>query len=122
MPYTVQHYINKGFDRAAAEYFASGRKKVVSVKPLPGYALSLTFDNGETRLFDVSPLINKGGVFAFMIDRGSFDRVFIDENGAVAWDINPDVDSSKIWNNRVDLSPDRCYMDSTPIDRAEETA
>lgn len=31
------------------------------------------------------------------------------------WDVDPAVDSSKVWSNKVDLCPDSCYIDSIPI-------
>ena len=43
------------------EYFNSGRKKLVGVKPNSDYTLLLEYDNGEKRLYDVKPL---DGVFA----------------------------------------------------------
>lgn len=43
----------------------------------------------------------------------NFARVFI-EYGAVCWDIDPNVDSNEVWNNRIDLCPDSCYIDSFP--------
>ena len=30
-------------------------------------------------------------------------------------DIDPNVDSDVVWNNKVDLCPDSCYVDSVPI-------
>lgn len=33
---------------------------VVSVKPLDGYKLAVSFDNSETKLFDVTPFLEKG--------------------------------------------------------------
>lgn len=29
--------------------------------------------------------------------------------------LDPSVDSSVHWNNRVDLCPDICYIDSVPV-------
>lgn len=63
MAKTVEYYISKGFDKKMAEYFSSGRKKVVSVKANADFSLTLEFDNGEKRLYDVRPLIQKGTVF-----------------------------------------------------------
>lgn len=34
MPETIEYYLSKGFDRAAAEYFAAGRRKILSVKAM----------------------------------------------------------------------------------------
>lgn len=115
MPNTVEYYIAKGFDRAMAEYYASGRKKIVSVKPNEDFTLFLTFDNGERRILDVKPVLDKGGVFTPFRDYNNFKRVYLDDAGCVSWDIDPEVDSNVVWNNKVDLCSDGCYVDSVPV-------
>lgn len=115
MPNTVEYYLSKGFERPMAEYFAGGRKKIISVKPQTDFSLLLTFDSGEKRMLDIKPMLAKGGVFAPFRDYNNFKRVYLDEENAVAWDINPDINSKVVWNNKVDLSPDSCYIDSIPI-------
>ena len=45
----------------------------------------------------------------------NFRRVYLDESGSVSWDIDPNVDSNVVWNNKVDLCPDGCYIDSVPV-------
>ena len=45
----VEYYLSKGFDRKKADYYASGRRKIVSVAPDNDFTLVLTFDNGEKR-------------------------------------------------------------------------
>lgn len=70
--------------------------KVVSVKPEKDYWLSITFDNGETKLFDVSPYLRKG-VFKELTDQDYFRRV------SVKFD-------SIVWPNEQDFSPDTLYI------------
>ncbi len=45
-----------------------------------------------------------------------FRRVYIDDCGCVAWDKDPTVDSNVVWNNKIDLCPDSCYLDSKRVD------
>ena len=85
MAKTVAYYLSKGFDQAAAEYYAAGRRRIVSVEPNDDFTLTIGFDNGERRVLDMS------------------------------WDIDPSVDSEKVWSNKVDLCPDSCYIDSIPV-------
>ena len=106
MPETIEYYLSKGFDRAAAEYFAAGRRKILSVKANDDYTLTLTFDNGEIRRYDVAPLLEPGTVFAPFRKMENFRRVYLDESGS---------DSNVVWNNKVDLCPDGCYIDSVPV-------
>lgn len=109
------YYLAKGFDRAMAEYFASGRRRLIAVSPNPDFTLTLTFDNGEIRLYDCKPHIRPNTVFASLSDLSCFNRVYLDEYHCVAWDIDPTVDSQVEWSNKVDLCPDTCYVDSRPI-------
>ncbi len=55
------------------------------------------------------------GWTAFHRDIRHFKRVYLDEQNAVSWDIDPNVDSNVVWNNKVDLCPDTCYVDSIPL-------
>ena len=98
-----------------AEYFANGKKRILSVVPNDDFTLTLGFDNGEKRLFDVRPLLRKGTVFEPFSDMENFRRVYVDEQHTVSWDIDPNIDSRVVWNNKVDLCPDTCYIESRPL-------
>ena len=78
MPNTVDFYLSKGFDSKMANYFASGRKKITSVKANKDYTLMLIFDNSEKRLFDMKPYLKKGTVFEQFLNFDDFNRVYID--------------------------------------------
>lgn len=108
-------YLSKGFDEKMARYFASGRKKIMAVSPSDNFTLLLRFDNGVSRRFDMKPIIKPETVFAFLGEDANFQRVYLDECNCVAWDIDPTVDSQVVYNNKVELSPDTCYVDSVPI-------
>lgn len=111
----VEYYLAKGFDLKMAEYFADGRRKIVNVIPNDDFSLTLTFDNGEIRCLYVANMLKRGTVFEPLSKWQNFKRVYLDENSCVSWDIAPDIDSSKVWSNKVDLSPDACYVDSIPV-------
>jgi len=111
----ADYYLTRGFSPEMAAYFASGRRTIVDVVANDNFTLTLTFDNGERRIFDAAPLLKPGTVFAPFAKLENFRRVYLDEDHSVAWDIDPAVDSRVIWNNKVDLCPDSCYVDSVPI-------
>jgi hypothetical protein len=115
MPNTVEYYLSKGFDRSMAEYYASGRKRLSAVTPQRDFTLLLTYDDGEQRVFDMKPFLEKGGVFTPFREYSEFQRVYLDDTCAVSWDIDPNVDSNVFWNNKVDICPDGCYVDSVPL-------
>ena len=114
MTKTVEYYISKGFDKKTAEYFAGGRKKIVAVRANDDFTLTIDFDNGETRLYDVRPLLRKGTVFEKLSNIVDFRRVYIDKQHCISWNINPNVYNDKVLNNKIDLCPDSCYLDSIP--------
>ncbi len=111
----VQGYLNKGLDRRTAEYFAGGRKCIVSVTANDDFSLNLKFDNGELRKLDCKPMFEVGTVFLPFKELSNFKRVYLDDCQCVSWDIDPTVDSNIVWQNKVDLCPDSCYLDSIPI-------
>lgn len=113
---TVNDFLAKGFDRKTAEYFADGRKTITSVTANDDFTLTIGFDNGEIRLYDMRPFLKKGTVFEPFMKLENFRRVYVDDTHCIAWDIDPTVDSNKVWKNKVDLCPDGCYLDSVPVD------
>lgn len=115
----VSYYLSKGFDKPTAEYFAQGRRTILTVEPNEDFTLTLSFDNGEKRIYDVKPLLESGTVFEPFADYDNFKRVYLDDSHCVSWDIDPDVDSNVVWNNKVDICPDSCYIDSINIDDLE---
>lgn len=115
MQKNIDFYISKGFDLKTAEYFASGRKKIISVIPNPDFTLTLLFDNGEKRLYNVAPLLKPNTVFEKFAEIENFKRVYLDETSNISWDIDPNIDSNVVWSNKVDICSDECYINSKPI-------
>ncbi len=116
MKKTYEQYLEMGMDAQTARYFADGRRSIVSATPEKDYHVLLVFDNGERRDLDCNPEFSEGSIFNRLASENDFARLFVDENGNLAWDIDPAVDSSKNWNNRIDFCRDACYLKSTPID------
>lgn len=73
---------------------------VLSVTPLSAWCLRLEFDNGETRIFDVAPYLDRG-VFRRLRD-GRFAAVRV-------------VAGSIEWPGEIDLSYDTLYLRSVPV-------
>jgi hypothetical protein len=67
-----------------------------SVQPLPDYKLQIKFENGEEKLFDVSPFLDKG-IFTELKDQAYFKRVKLGF-------------SSVEWPNEQDFSKDTLYL------------
>ncbi|TYO94805.1 DUF2442 domain-containing protein [Desulfallas thermosapovorans] len=71
---------------------------VVDVKSLENYKLLLTFENGEKKLFDVKPYLDKG-IFKELKDEKLFRSV------RVSFD-------SIEWCNQADIDPEVLYEKS----------
>jgi hypothetical protein len=77
--------------------------RVKNVKPLENYLLQLTFENGEVKIFDATPYLNKG-IFKELQNKAIFNTVL------------PFMGTIK-WPNDQDFCPDTLYEESTPISK-----
>lgn len=96
-------------DEKTRLYFENPRK-IKAVKPLDNYVLLLKFDNGEIKKFDMCNELT--GVFEVLKAPEKFRKVFINQVGNIAWNIDDNIDSSKHWENEIDLCKDMLYMES----------
>jgi hypothetical protein len=71
---------------------------VKDVKANTDYTLSLTFNNGEVKVFDMKPYLDKGA-FRELKEPGMFKSV------------KPFLGSIQ-WQNELDLCPDTLYEES----------
>ena len=83
--------------------------KIVDVVAKDDFSLTVTFDNNEIKVYDMKNKLF--GVFEILNDINKFKKVFIDENGDIAWDKDINLDSSIHWNNRLDICKDAIYME-----------
>ncbi|RCS59901.1 DUF2442 domain-containing protein [Parvibium lacunae] len=68
---------------------------VKSVAAIEGYTLSLLFENGEQRLFDVSPYLDKG-IFTELKDPEYFKQVRV-SFGSVEWPHEQDFSKDTLY-------------------------
>jgi hypothetical protein len=83
--------------------------RIKAVKPETGFRLRLTFSNGEVRIYDVSPLLDQGGVFDELKNASAFRSVH-PWHGTVQ------------WAGGQDICPDTLYEDSIPLGKAKPAA
>lgn len=74
--------------------------EIVSAEVLEGYALLLTFTNGEKRIFSVEPYLDRG-IFRELRDPAYFRSVRT-------------VSGFVSWPHDQDFSPDTLYLKSVP--------
>jgi hypothetical protein len=74
--------------------------RVKNVKPQLNQQLLLHFDNGEYRIFSVSPYLDTG-IFKELKSPDVFNSVKV-------------VDGTIQWSNEADFCPDTLYLESKP--------
>ena len=115
MSKSIEYYLSRGFDLKMAEYYSNGRRTITNVLPNSDFTLTISFDNGEKRLLDMKPCLKPSTVFEPFSIWENFSRVYIDDSNCISWDIDPNIDSNVVWSNKVDISPDTCYVESIPV-------
>ena len=75
--------------------------QVTRLTPQAHHRLLLEFSNGEVRLFDLTPWLDKG-VFRALRDSPEFAQAQV-------------VDGSVEWPGEIDLSFDTLYLRSVPV-------
>jgi hypothetical protein len=76
-------------------------ESVIGVRPLTNFHLELSFNTGETRLFDARPYLERG-VFQRLKDEALFEQAY------VAFD-------TVCWPGNLDIAPETLYDRSRPV-------
>lgn len=80
--------------------------KIRNVRPRPGKSLLVTFDNGDRRVYDCTPLL-QSEVFRPLRDDAIFRCAHADSHGyGVVWNDDIDLSESEIWLNGRTAEPD----------------
>lgn len=74
---------------------------VTSVRPLKEFQLEVTFNTGETRVFDAKPYLSRG-VFGRLQNTELFNQAY------VAYD-------TVCWPGNLDIAPETLYDRSVPV-------
>jgi hypothetical protein len=74
--------------------------KVLSAAPVVDLKLKIIFVSGETKLYDVAPLLDKWDSFKALLDKRHFDAVHVDAGGyGVVWNDELDLSCDELWFN-----------------------
>ncbi len=76
------------------------KPKITQAKAKENHQILLTFENGEKRIFDITPYLKN--FFSELKDPDYFKKVFV-VNGSIA------------WPNGQDLAYDMLYYKSSPL-------
>ena len=116
----VAYYLSKGFDQPMAEYFASGRKRIVAVTPNDDFTLTLDFDNGGDADFGLQAHPG-GGARCLPPSCGLRRSAGSTWTATTVWpgtSTRP-VNSEVVWSNKVDLSPTVAMRTAFPLEVCE---
>ena len=77
--------------------------KIKIVKPLKNYRLLISFHNGDRKIYDCSPLLEKE-VFQLLKNKAFFKAVRVDPGGyGISWNDDIDLAESELWVNGVEV-------------------
>jgi hypothetical protein len=87
--------------------------RIKKVRPLPDLVLQVEFMNGNTKIYDVKPLMNKLEVFKDLTRNGLFDLVRVDTGGyGIVWNDYIDLFCNELWKNGKSVSQQRTLQRS----------
>lgn len=75
---------------------------VIAVKTLGDYKLELTFENGERRIFDMKPYLDKG-IYKELRDETIFKTVRVSFD-SIEWCNQADIDPEFLYEKSVEYS------------------
>lgn len=86
---------------------------IIKVETEPNCTLIVTFSNNEVIKYSLENILkNKLEVLK---NENLFRKVFIDEFGNVAWNIDDSINSNFNWDNRIDISKETIYINGVKI-------
>lgn len=78
--------------------------KVKDVIALPELRLSVEFAEGVTKIYDVSPLLDRFQAFRTLEDDRLFGEVEVDVGGyGIVWNDDVDLSCDELWDNGVTI-------------------
>lgn len=76
--------------------------RITEAKPIDNFYLEITFDNGEVKIFDVNPYLDKG-IFRQLKNKKIFNAVKV-SLGTVSWPGNQDFCPDTIYENSTTIN------------------
>ncbi len=84
--------------------------KVVDVRALPDYNISVVFANGVTGSVNLKKL-TQSGIFQVLQDESLFQRVYT--NGeSIAWSEDLEIDGDQVYADIIDIDPTKLFTKS----------
>lgn len=72
--------------------------RIRTVEPLGEYQLAVTFYDGTTKYYDMSPIIFRNPAFSLLKNEAFFKAVQVDAGGyGLCWNDDIDLDCEELW-------------------------
>lgn len=84
---------------------------VVQVKPNNDFTVYVYFGDGKIKLFDMEPIIKKGGVFKQISSAKDFVEKCTVLGGTLAWDTGGNFDP----HHCLDIAPETVYVEGKDV-------
>ena len=84
---------------------------VVQVIPNQDFKVFVYFADGKIKLYDLAPLVARGGVFAQIANVSEFCEKCTVMNGTLAWDIGGNFDVTSC----LDIDPETIYLNGIAV-------
>ena len=79
--------------------------KVKDVATASGLRLVVLFQNGTSKVYDVSPLLKRFPAFRELEDENLFSSVQVDQGGyGVIWNDDVDLSCDELWENGIEIA------------------
>ena len=79
--------------------------KVKDVSALADLKLSVQFTNGTTKIYDVSPFMQRFSAFRILEDKTLFRDVKADQGGyGIVWNDDLDLSCDELWENGAEVA------------------
>lgn len=77
-------------------------RRAINVKTLSNYLIVVSFDNGENRVYNCYPLLEKE-LYSELKNEAFFKTIHVDEMGLVCWDDSIDIEPHELYENSIDV-------------------
>ena len=79
--------------------------KVKDVSALADLKLSVQFTNGTTKIYDVSPLMQRFSAFRILEDETLFRDIKVEQGGyGIVWNDDLDLSCDELWENGAEVA------------------
>ncbi len=116
----LQYYLKNGYPPEVAEYFTVGGKEVIGVVANSDYTITISYDNGVKKMYDIKPFIKSNKFFNHLEKIEEFKKVKYSK-GRIFWDDMTDLCGDSCYIYGLTLRNDDLYKEPPEVTEYFET-